>query len=118
MNPIKKIIKAFKERDNEIHLHLDEFESNEVFNVFRFKNHPEMTLFLNVPENLATLTVELDEKDADGEPIFLSSERFEDWEELKKHAPYWPHTLRSLEMMYRHAYQDADLTDSDEEEDW
>lgn len=114
MNPIKKVIKALKERNSKVSPYLDEFESSDFFSVFRFKQYPEIALFLNIPENLATMTVELDGKDADGETIFLSSERFEDWEELSKRVPYWPQTLRSLEMAHRHACQDADMTASDE----
>lgn len=104
MKFIKRLIQAYRDRNSEFYI--DMTESDGVFNVYKFTNYPEIAVFMNVPENLATITVELDEKDADGNTLFLSSERLEDWEELDEYVPYWPQTLRTLETMYRHKVQD------------
>ena len=116
MNPIKKLKQMWKNRGNEIYI--DELESDGVFNVYRFTKSPEMVIYMNVPRNLATIVIETDEKDDKGEPVFLSSERMEDWDRLNKKAKHWSEALRSIEMMYRNVIEDMAMQNAEDDEDW
>lgn len=80
---------------------VDAEESDGVFNVYHVQDYPDMTIFINVPKNLATLTVELEPDTEERDGTYLSSERMEDWAELEKRYPYWAKTLRTIELMYR-----------------
>lgn len=83
--------------------YLDSEESSDVMHVYKIEGHPELTIFYNVLENHATLTVDTDPEHEDE---YLSSERFEDWKELESRIPYWTVTLRQIETLYRHDLQD------------
>ncbi|ATW58506.1 hypothetical protein SEA_C3PO_2 [Corynebacterium phage C3PO] len=85
--------------------YLDSEESSEAMHVYKIEGHPELTIFYNLLENHATLTVDLNLDDPQGDE-YLSSERFEDWKELESRIPYWTVTLRQIETLYRHDMQD------------
>lgn len=82
-------------------IYLDEEESNGIHNVYRFLEDDTVTIFYSVPDNLATLTVEVEEDSLLKDGLFLSSESFEDWEELTELIPAWPIILRRIETLYR-----------------
>ena len=84
--------------------YLDSEESSEAMHVYKIEGYPELTIFYNLLENHATLTVDIDPEHKDDG--FLSSERFEDWKELENRVPYWTVTLRQIETLYRHDLQD------------
>lgn len=102
---------------------LDEDESNGVHNVYRFAEDDTVTIFYSVPDNLATLTIEVEPDSIMDDGIFLSSENFEDWEELSEIVPAWLLILRRIETLYRHAVEELTIDqrthwDSDEEDYW
>lgn len=88
---------------------LDEDESNGVHNVYRFAEDDTVTIFYSVPDNLATLTVEMEPDSILEDGLFLSSENFEDWEELTDILPAWPIILRRIETLYRHAVEELTI---------
>lgn len=99
---------------------LDEEESNGIHNVYRIAEDDSITIFYSVPDNLATLTVEVEEDSVLEDGLFLSSENFEDWEELIEIIPGWPILLRRIETLYRHAVEEMTIDqkmhwDSDDE---
>ena len=94
--------------------YLDGEESSDAMHVYKIEGYPELTIFYNVLENHATLTVDIDPEHKDDG--FLSSERFEDWKELETRVPYWTVTLRQIETLYRHDLQDMLYAYDDEEE--
>lgn len=88
---------------------LDEEESNGVHNVYRFAEDDTVTIFYSVPDNLATLTVEVEPDSIMDDGLFLSSENFEDWEDLTDLIPAWPIILRRIETLYRHAVEEMTI---------
>lgn len=101
-------------------IYLDEEESNGIHNIYRFLEDDVVTIFYSVPDNLATLTIEMEEDSEDEAGIFLSSESFEDWEALTEILPAWPIILRRIETLYRHAVEEMTISqkihwDSDNE---
>ena len=105
MNPFKNLRKSMAEaaskfRNEDQQIVLLEDQSDGIFNVYTFTESPEISIFMNVPDNRAPMTVEL------GKENFLSSERIEDWNELFQIAPYWTVTLRQIETLYRNTVQD------------
>lgn len=104
----------FKRKNTTAYLaYLDDEESSEAMHVYKIDGYPELTIFYNLLENHATLTVDINSEHKDD--MFLSSERFEDWKELENRVPYWTVTLRQIETLYRHGLQDM-LHAFDEEE--
>lgn len=104
-------------------IYLDEEESNGIHNVYRFLEDDTVTIFYSVPDNLATLTVEVEEDSLLKDGLFLSSESFEDWEELTELIPAWPIILRRIETLYRQTVEQMTINqkmhwDSDDEEDY
>ena len=102
-------------------IYLDEEESNGVHNVYRFAEDDTVTIFYSVPDNLATLTVEMEPDSILEDGLFLSSENFEDWEELTEIIPGWLLILRRVETLYRHAIEQMEIDqkmhwDSDDDE--
>lgn len=102
---------------------LDEEESNGIHNVYRIAEDDSITIFYSVPDNLATLTVEMEEDSILEDGLFLSSENFEDWEELIEIIPGWPILLRRIETLYRHAVEELTIDqkmhwDSDDDESY
>lgn len=100
---------------------LDEDESNGIHNVYRFAEDDTVTIFYSVPDNLATLTVEVEPDSIMDDGLFLSSENFEDWDELTEIIPAWPIILRRIETLYRHAVEEMTIDqkihwDSDDDE--
>lgn len=101
-------------------IYLDEEESNGIHNVYRFLEDDTVTIFYSVPDNLATLTVEMEEDTEDEAGLFLSSESFEDWEDLTEFLPAWPIILRRIETLYRQTVEKLNIDqkmhwDSDDE---
>lgn len=99
---------------------LDMEESNGIHNVYRFPEDDSITIFYSVPDNLATLTLELEPDSEDEAGLFLSSESFEDWEALTEIIPVWPIILRRIETLYRHQIEEMTINqkthwDSDDE---
>ena len=90
-------------------IYLDEEESNGIHNVYRMAEDDSITIFYSVPDNLATLTVEMEEDSMLEDGIFLSSENFEDWDELTEIIPAWPIILRRIETLYRHAVEELTI---------
>lgn len=88
---------------------LDEDESNGVHNVYRFAEDDTVTIFYSVPDNLATLTIEVEPDSIMDDGLFLSSENFEDWEDLTDIIPAWPIILRRIETLYRHAVEELTI---------
>lgn len=104
----------------DITIYLDEEESNGIHNVYRFREDDSVTIFYSVPDNLATLTLELEPDSEDEAGDYLSSENFEDWEDLTEIIPGWPIILRRIETLYRHAVEEMTIDqkmhwDSDDE---
>lgn len=104
-------------------IYIDEAESNGIHNVYRFLEDDSVTIFYSVPDNLATLTLELEPDSADEAGEYLSSENFEDWEALTEIIPSWPIILRRIETLYRHQIEQMEIDqkmhwDSDDEDDW
>lgn len=91
-------------------IYLDEDESNGIHNVYRFAEYDTVTIFYSVPDNLATLTVEEEPDSIMEDGRFLSSESFEDWEELTEIIPGWPIILRRIETLYRHAVEELTIS--------
>lgn len=104
---------------------IDETESNGIHNVYRVVENSSVTIFYSVPDNLATMTVEIEEESLLEDGLFLSSENFEDWDELTEIIPAWPIILRRIETLYRQQIEELyieegihwDSTDEEEEED-
>lgn len=104
-------------------IYLDEEESNGIHNVYRFLEDDAVTIFYSVPDNLATLTVEMEEDSMLEDGLFLSSENFEDWEELTEIIPGWLLILRRVETLYRHAIEQMEIDqkmhwDSDDDDSY
>lgn len=105
---------------NDLTILLDEKESNGIHNVYRFLGDDSVTIFYSVPDNLATLTLELEPDTEDQVGEYLSSENFEDWDELTEIIPTWPIILRRIETLYRHQIEEMTIDqkmhwDSDDE---
>jgi hypothetical protein len=101
-------------------IYLDEEESNGIHNVYRFHEDDTVTIFYSVPDNLATLTLEMEPDSILEDGLFLSSENFEDWEELTEIIPAWTVVLRRIETLYRHTIEEMEIDqkmhwDSDDE---
>lgn len=90
-------------------IYLDEEESNGIHNVYRFLEDDTVTIFYSVPDNLATLTLEIEEDSILEDGLFLSSENFEDWEELTEIIPSWTTVLRRIETLYRHTIEEMEI---------
>ena len=102
---------------------LDIEESNGIHNVYRSPEDDSITIFYSVPDNLATLTLELEPDSEDEAGEYLSSENFEDWEALIEIIPAWPIMLRRIETLYRQQIEEMTIDqnahwDSDDEEDY
>lgn len=105
MNPFKNLRKrmaeaASKFQNEDQKIVLLEDQSDGIFNVYTYTDSPEISIFMNVPDNRATMSIEL------GEGEFLSSERLEDWDKLFQTAPYWTVTLRQIETLYRNTVEE------------
>lgn len=111
MNFLKRLIRKAKTSSL---AYLDSEESSEAMHVYKIADYPELTIFYNLLENHATLTVDLNLDDQQGGE-YLSSERFEDWKDLETRVPYWTVTLRQIETLYRHDMQDMIHTFDEEE---
>ena len=104
---------------------IDGAESNGVHNVYRVAEDNSITIFYSVPDNLATMTVEIEEDSQLEDGLFLSSENFEDWDELTEIIPAWPIILRRIETLYRQQIEELyieegihwDSADEEEEDD-
>lgn len=119
----KMLQQSLVRRPVDLTIYLDEEESNGIHNVYRFLEDDAVTIFYSVPDNLATLTVEMEEDSMLEDGLFLSSENFEDWEELTEIIPGWLLILRRVETLYRHAIEQMEIDqkmhwDSDDEDDW
>ena len=102
---------------------IDGAESNGVHNVYRVAEDNSITIFYSVPDNLATMTVEIEEDSQLEDGLFLSSENFEDWDELTEIIPAWPIILRRIETLYRQQIEEMTIDEgmhwdsADKEED-
>lgn len=116
----KMLQQSLVRRPVDLTIYLDEEESNGIHNVYRFHEDDSFTIFYSVPDNLATLTLEMEPDSMLEDGLFLSSENFEDWEELTEIIPGWPIILRRIETLYRHAVEEMTIDqkmhwDSDDE---